>query len=222
MLRGRTRLGAIKPIHDCSVLYQGALAEVFVPYQDPDQNWFYRTFMDEGEFGLGALSSPLARGLDVPENAVLMNATISAAIPDPDVPVVPLELQNVVGIFERVTGNPVWRHYEQFASEGPLYEGRAEVELVVRMIAQAGNYDYMIDWVFTQAGAIRVDVSLPVSTWLKACPAAPSPTVTAPPTPPSTALSLLPNFRPSITATISTSASIQISTGAKTASRWEN
>ena len=143
-----------------SVLYQGALAEVFVPYQDPDQNWFYRTFMDEGEFGLGALSSPLARGLDVPENAVLMNATISAAIPDPNVPVVPLELQNVVGIFERVTGNPVWRHYEQFASGGPLYEGRAEVELVVRMIAQAGNYDYMIDWVFTQAGTIRVDVSL--------------------------------------------------------------
>ena len=143
-----------------SVLYQGALAEVFVPYQDPDQNWFYRTFMDEGEFGFGALSSPLARGLDVPENAVLMNATISAAIPDPDVPVVPLELPNVVGIFERVTGNPVWRHFEQFASDGPLYEGRAEVELVVRMIAQAGNYDYMIDWVFTQTGAIRVDVSL--------------------------------------------------------------
>ena len=143
-----------------SVLYQGALAEVFVPYQDPDQNWFYRTYMDEGEFGLGALSSPLARGLDVPENAVLMNATISAAIPDPGVPVVPLELTNVVGIFERVTGNPTWRHFELFAGGGPLYEGRAEVELVVRMIAQVGNYDYMVDWVFSQAGVIRVDVSL--------------------------------------------------------------
>lgn len=142
-----------------SVLYQGYLAEVFVPYQDPDQNWFYRTYMDEGEFGFGTLSSPLALGLDVPENATLMSAVVSAAIPDPNVPVVPLPLENVIGIFERVTGNPAWRHYELFAPGGPQYEGRAEVELVVRMIAQVGNYDYMIDWVFTQSGGIRVDVS---------------------------------------------------------------
>lgn len=143
-----------------SVLYQGSLSEVFVPYQDPDQNWFYRTFMDEGEFGFGMLASPLARGLDVPENSVLLGAVISAAIPDPTVPVVPLPLENVVGVFERVTGNPAWRHFELFAPGGPQYEGRAEVELVVRMIAQVGNYDYMVDWVFTQAGGIRVDVSL--------------------------------------------------------------
>ncbi|MGH8565492.1 MAG: hypothetical protein ACREXW_15955 [Gammaproteobacteria bacterium] len=140
-----------------SVLYQGGLSEVFVPYQDPDANWFYRTFMDEGEFGFGALSSPLTLGLDVPENAVLLDGLISAAIADPQVPVVPLPLHNVVGVFERVTGNPEWRHFE-FVSG--LYEGRAEVELVVRMIAQVGNYDYIIDWIFTQRGAIRVEVGL--------------------------------------------------------------
>lgn len=143
-----------------SVLYQGALAEVFVPYQDPDSNWFYRTFMDMGEFGFGTLASPLARGLDVPENTTLLNAVISAAIPDPQIPVIPLPLQNVIGIFERVTGNPEWRHFELFAPGGPAYEGRAEVELVVRMIAQVGNYDYIIDWVFTQDATIRVEVSL--------------------------------------------------------------
>ena len=136
-----------------SVLYQGSLAEVFVPYQDPSTHWFYRTFMDVGEFGFGALSSPLKLGLDVPENAVLLDALISAALPDPTVPVVPLPLAAVVGVFERVTGNPIWRHYEFLA--GGAYEGRAEVELVVRMIAQVGNYDYMIDWIFTQNGVHR-------------------------------------------------------------------
>ncbi len=140
------------------VLYQGTLSEIFVPYQDPDANWFYRTFMDAGEFGFGLLASPLALGLDVPENAVLLDAVVSAAIPDPSVPVVPLPLLRVVGVFERLTGSPAWRHFEQFA--GGAYEGRAEVELVVRSISQVGNYDYLLDWVFTQNGAIRAEIGL--------------------------------------------------------------
>src|SRR6185436_2163691 len=53
-----------------------------------------------------------------------------------------------------------WRHFELFGGPTPAYEGRAEVELVVRSISQLGNYDYMVDWVFNQSGAIRVDVSL--------------------------------------------------------------
>ena len=140
------------------VLYQGSLAEIFVPYQDSSANWFYRTYMDAGEFGFGLLASPLAPGLDVPENAVLLDGLVAAAIPDPSVPVVPLPLSRVMGVFERLTGNPAWRHFEQFSNGA--YEGRAEVELVVRSIAQVGNYDYSIDWIFTQSGGMRVEVGL--------------------------------------------------------------
>lgn len=140
------------------VLYQGSLSEIFVPYQDADPNWFYRTYMDNGEFGFGLLASPLKRGLDVPENTTLLDAIVSAAIPDPSVPVVPLPLTAVVGVFERLTGQPAWRHFEQFS--GAAYEGRAEVELVVRSIAQVGNYDYLLDWVFTQHGVVRGEVGL--------------------------------------------------------------
>ncbi|HEX6721976.1 MAG TPA: hypothetical protein VF107_10430, partial [Burkholderiaceae bacterium] len=135
-----------------SVLYQGSLGEIFVPYQDPSANWYYRTYMDAGEFGFGLMASPLALGLDVPANAVLLDALVAAAIPDPSVPVVPLQLPRVVGIFERLTGDPAWRHFESFRGR---YEGRAAVELVVRSIAQVGNYDYLIDWVFTQSGRLR-------------------------------------------------------------------
>jgi len=31
---------------------------------------------------------------------------------------------------------------------------------VVRSIAQVGNYDYLVDWIFTQSGAMRVEVGL--------------------------------------------------------------
>lgn len=142
------------------ILYQGSLAEIFVPYQDPSTNWYYRTYMDAGEFGVGLLASPLKLGLDVPENAVLLDALVSAAIPVPEIPVVPLDLLQVVGIFERLTGNPAWRHFELFAGPTPAYEGRADVELVVRTISQVGNYDYLFDWVFNQSGVIRVEVAL--------------------------------------------------------------
>ncbi len=140
-----------------SVLYQGSLAEVFVPYQDPGQNWYYRTYMDEGEYGMGLFGSPLVPGLDVPDTAVLIDGLIAAALPDPTLPVVPLPLPRVVGIFERLTGDPAWRHYESFRA---AYEGRAAVELVVRSISQVGNYDYLIDWVFTQNGIVRAEVGL--------------------------------------------------------------
>ena len=142
------------------VMYQGSLAEIFVPYQDPGANWFYRTYMDAGEFGFGLLASPLAPGLDVPENAVLLDGLVAAAIPDPNLPVIPLPLSRVIGVFERLTGDPAWRKYEQFAPGGGAYEGRAAVELVVRSIAQVGNYDYLVDWIFTQGGGIRTEVAL--------------------------------------------------------------
>ena len=142
------------------VMYQGSLAEIFVPYQDPGTNWFYRTYMDAGEFGFGLLASPLRLGLDVPANAVLLDGLVAAAIPDPGLPVIPLPLSRVIGVFERLTGNPAWRHFEQFAPGGGAYEGRAEVELVVRSIAQVGNYDYLLDWIFTQNGTIRGEIGL--------------------------------------------------------------
>ena len=51
-----------------------------------------------------------------------------------NVPVVPLPLARVVGVFERLSGSPAWRHFERFA--GGTYEGRAEVERVERCHAR--------------------------------------------------------------------------------------
>ena len=41
-----------------SVLYQGYLSEMFVPYMDADYGWQSRTYFDTGEYGAGVLATP--------------------------------------------------------------------------------------------------------------------------------------------------------------------
>ena len=139
-----------------SVLYQGYMSEMFVPYNDPDFGWFSRTYFDVGEYGLGLLSSPLITGVDCPETAAFIEDAVIA-----DDEGNPLPLPPMVCIFERNTGDPSWRKFEFLALEemnafgiNHPYEGRPAVDLVVRMGTQIGNYDYLIDWVFQQNGEL--------------------------------------------------------------------
>jgi primary-amine oxidase len=131
------------------VAYQMSTAEMFVPYMDPSQTWAYRAYMDIGEYGFGALSSPLEPGSDCPVDAKFLDAVIS------DDHGKPLTLKNVVCIFERDTGQPLWRHYEFFTES---HESRPDVELVVRMAPEVGNYDYLLDYAFNRSGEIEVRV----------------------------------------------------------------
>ncbi|MDI7862799.1 tyramine oxidase [Rhizobiaceae bacterium n13] len=136
-----------------SVLYQANLSEVFVPYMDPTEGWYWRTYMDSGEYGFGIFLSPLTAGVDCPAYAKFLPATVHADDGSP------VEIPNAICVFERNIGDPAWRHYEIFAQtpEAPVpAEGRPATELVVRSASEVGNYDYLLDYVFQQNGMIRV------------------------------------------------------------------
>lgn len=83
-----------------SVMYETHLSEVFVPYMDPDQNWYFRTYMDSGEYGFGVLMSPLMRGVDCPKDATYMSVTM------PDDFGMPFDIDDSICMFERSLGNP--------------------------------------------------------------------------------------------------------------------
>lgn len=138
-----------------SIMYQAHLSEVFVPYMDPSEGWYWRTYMDSGEYGFGLFLTPLTRGIDCPDYATFLPAMIA------DDQGNPLEIPDAICIFERNPGDPAWRHFEVFAQtpETPVpAEGRPARELVVRTASEVGNYDYLIDYRFYQTGELRIMV----------------------------------------------------------------
>src|SRR5437762_12531917 len=62
---------------DRMVLYRGSLAEMFVPYMDPDSNWAFRAWFDVGENDFGFLASALKPGIDCPAGAASLDAVLA-------------------------------------------------------------------------------------------------------------------------------------------------
>jgi primary-amine oxidase len=132
-----------------SILYEGMLSEIFVPYQDPTEGWYYRNYLDEGDYGLGNTHSPLLTGVDCPANAAYLTPVMANYAGGAD------ELDRRICVFERPTGEATWRHFDMMSE---TLDGRADVELVVRFVATVGNYDYIFDWIFDNKGQLTYRV----------------------------------------------------------------
>lgn len=128
------------------VMYEGSLGGMIVPYGDPDVGWYFKAYLDSGEYGMGTLTSPIQRGKDAPDNAVLLDATLA------DYTGAPASVPNAIAVFERYAG-PEFKHQEM-GQPNVSVERR---ELVVRWISTVGNYDYIFDWVFAENGTIGIN-----------------------------------------------------------------
>lgn len=132
------------------ILYRASLSEMVVPYGDPSGNWAWRSAFDEGEYGLGRFLTPLLRGGEVPENAVLLDAVMA------DETGVAERRPGLVGIYER-DGGVLWKHWDD--EVGHLEVRRAR-ELVVVTWVTIGNYDYGMNWIFHQDGTLELELEL--------------------------------------------------------------
>ncbi|EPS58276.1 hypothetical protein M569_16538, partial [Genlisea aurea] len=137
-----------------SVIYKGFTSELFVPYMDPTDAWYFKTYMDAGEYGFGLQAMPLDPLNDCPRNAYYMDGVFAAADGTPYV------RSDMVCVFESYAGDIGWRHSESPITGMEIREARAKVTLVVRMAASVANYDYIVDWEFQTDGVIRIKVGL--------------------------------------------------------------
>ncbi|CDP21719.1 unnamed protein product, partial [Coffea canephora] len=88
------------------VMYKGFSSELFVPYMDPTDAWYFKTYMDAGEYGFGLQAMPLDPLNDCPRNAYYMDGVFPAADGTPYV------RSNMVCVFESYGGDIGWRHSE--------------------------------------------------------------------------------------------------------------
>jgi len=136
-----------------SVLYEGSLSEIYVPYQDPDEIWKAHVLLDAGGSfaipGSGGILKPLQAGVDCPFYASFFSGTFFRDDGTPHV------RPRLACMFERVSGDPVWRHWDYSTA---AISGRPTRELVFRTVATVSNYDYVFDWRFEQDASIVVGV----------------------------------------------------------------
>lgn len=88
------------------VLYKGFTSELFVPYMDPTDAWYFKTYMDAGEYGFGLQAMPLDPLNDCPRNAYFMDGVFVAADGKPYV------RSGMICVYESYSGDVGWRHSE--------------------------------------------------------------------------------------------------------------
>lgn len=127
------------------VLYRASLSELITPYGDPKfSSWFPR---DAGDYGMTAYSGARANaivGADAPAYAMFAPAVFA------DDHGRPIRIDRAVAVYER-DGGVLWRHAS---------DGRRARQLVLSGYATIDNYDYLMSWIFSQDGAIDVQVQL--------------------------------------------------------------
>ncbi|MEU7488029.1 primary-amine oxidase [Streptomyces sp. NPDC042319] len=131
------------------VLHRASLAEMAVPYAEPDpaRNWV--CYLDVGEYTLGRNANALRLGCDCLGEIRYVDAVVAGDTGHPET------LPNAICLHEEDHGL-LWKHTNMF--DGFTADSRRSRRLVLSYIATLGNYDYGFYWYLYQDGTIEFEV----------------------------------------------------------------
>ena len=119
-----------------------------IPYADPRHPFHKKAAFDLGDAGAGAMANNLKLGCDCLGSIHYLSAVLSNAEGEP------LPMDNVVCIHEQDAGIG-WKHTNYRTGRAVVVRNR---ELVVQFILTVANYEYILAFVFNQAGELAYEV----------------------------------------------------------------
>ena len=111
----------------------------------------WREFYDEGEYGLGLLSSRINAGKELSANALTLRAVLPTESLDASE-----NYPDRMFFYER-DGGALFAHTQ--GTDGSRIYGHGK-QLVVGFIATVGNYDYLYKWVFREDATFGFEADL--------------------------------------------------------------
>jgi primary-amine oxidase len=137
--------GTVRPI-----FYRLSLAEMVVPYGNPEHPHQRKHAFDLGEYGAGYMTNSLSLGCDCKGSIHYLDAhfpTRAGGV---------RTIKNAICIHEEDDG--ILFKHSDFRDDSTIVT-RAR-KLIIQQVFTAANYEYAIQWVFHQDGTIQPDIRL--------------------------------------------------------------
>ncbi|KAF2213612.1 hypothetical protein CERZMDRAFT_120834 [Cercospora zeae-maydis SCOH1-5] len=131
-----------------ALFYRLALSDMNIPYGDPRAPFHRKSAFDLGDAGAGIMANDLKLGCDCLGSIHYLSAILT------DDKGKPLDMPNVVCIHEQ-DGGIGWKHTNYRTGRAAVVRNR---ELVIQSIITVSNYEYIMAFMFNQAGEMSYEV----------------------------------------------------------------
>jgi primary-amine oxidase len=131
-----------------SLFYRLSLSDMNIPYADPRHPFHKKSAFDLGDAGAGVMANNLKLGCDCLGSIHYLSAVLS----DDKGGIV--DMPNVVCIHEQDAGI-AWKHTNYRTGRAAVARNR---ELVLQSIITVSNYEYILAFMFNQAGEVIYEV----------------------------------------------------------------
>jgi primary-amine oxidase len=135
---------------DRPVCHRASIAELVIPYGDPNPTVAFKNAFDIGEYGLGPLVNALELGCDCLGEIRYLDAWVNDSRGGA------VHLPNAICIHEEDIGI-LWKHFDYRSGRTDVTRAR---RLVVSCIATVGNYEYGFYWYLGQDGTVGFEAKL--------------------------------------------------------------